>query len=180
MRLVATIALAGLALHAAAVAGADAPKIDRADFVKVSQSVDNGLHALWPDYPMELVGVTHAVYIRGFGAVLTGEVNLAPGHNPTPFHPNTTKQDIAITRKQKLERMDGLKKAMEQLLVKSAKDLREVPDSEEVALALSLFYWHWEDRTGLPDQIVMHASRKALLDAKDGASLAAAVHVEEY
>jgi hypothetical protein len=32
-------------------------------------------------------------------------------------------------------------------------------------VSLSLFYWTWENREGLPAQIVMHAPRKALLEA---------------
>jgi hypothetical protein len=34
-----------------------------------------------------------------------------------------------------------------------------------VAVGLSLFYWKWENRDGLPAQIVMHAQRKALLQS---------------
>jgi hypothetical protein len=32
-------------------------------------------------------------------------------------------------------------------------------------VGLSLFYWKWENRDGLPAQIVMHAPRKTLLQS---------------
>jgi hypothetical protein len=182
MRIAVILAAAGaLAAQAASTVGAQPAKIDRAVFTKVSEGLDNGFRALWPDNPLEVVGVTHAVYIHGYGVVLSGELNLAPGLNTTPFHPTITKQDVARTRQTKMDRMGALRNAMQDLLVKSAAQLRDVPDNEEIALAVVLFYWHWEDRSGLPDQLVVHASRKALLAAgTDKAAVASAVHFEEY
>ena len=181
MKFALMVALAAFTLQAASRAGDAPPKIDRAAFLKASEGIDNGFRGLWPEYPLELVGVTHAVYIRGYGAVLTGEVNLAPGLNTTPFHPAITKEDIARTRNKKVERMPGLRSAMQNLLVKSAAELHDVPDNEEVALAISLFYWRWEDRSGLPEQIVMHAPKKVLVAAaKDKSSLGSLVRIDEY
>ncbi len=175
------IALTALTVQAASTAG-DAPlKLDRDAFAKASFTVDNGFRTLWPDYPLELVGVTQAVYIKGYGAVLAGEVNLAPGLNINPFHPTISKDDVTRTRTKKVERMPGFRTAMEDLLVKSAAELHDVPDNEEVALAISLFYWRWEDRAGLPDQVVMHGTRKALIAAaKDKAALSSVVRIDEY
>jgi hypothetical protein len=51
--------------------------------------------------------------------------------------------------------------AMRAMLVDSARSLDSVPADEQVAVGLSLFYWKWENREGLPAQIVMHAPRKA-------------------
>lgn len=175
------MALTALTVQAASTAG-DAPlKLDRTAFSRASDTVDNGFRGLWPDYPLELVGVTQAVYIRGYGAVLAGEVNLAPGSNINPFHPTITKEDITRTRVKKVERMPGFRSAMQDLLARSAVELHDVPDNEEVALAVSLFYWRWEDHAGLPDQVVMHATKKALVAAaKDKAALGSIVRVDEY
>ena len=180
MKFVLMMAFTALTLQAA-TAG-DAPvKLDRLAFAKASDTVDFGFRSLWPYYPLELVGVTQAVYIKGYGAVLAGEVNLAPGLNINPFHPTITKDDIARTRTKKVERMPGFRNAMQDLLVKSAAELRDVPDNEEVALAISLFYWRWEDRAGLPDQVVMHGTKKALVAAaRDKAALSSAVRIDEY
>src|SRR5438128_1224654 len=72
MRLAVTIALGALTLAAASRAD-EPPKLDIAAFTKVSTSVDNRFKTLWPDYPADLVGVTHTVYIHGYGAVITAE-----------------------------------------------------------------------------------------------------------
>jgi hypothetical protein len=163
-----------------AASRADEPlKLDRAAFTKVSTNVDNRFRTLWPDYPADLVGVTHTVYIRGYGAVITGEVNLAPTSGITPFHQTITKDDKERAHQKKVQRMVELKNAMQTLLVQSAAELRDVPDNEEIALAVSLFYWVWEDKSGLPQQVVMHGPKKALATAaKD--KLATIVRFEEY
>ncbi len=59
--------------------------------------------------------------------------------------------------------MAALRTTMRTMLVDSARSLDAVPSDEQVAVGLSLFYWTWEKRDGLPAQVVMHAPRKALL-----------------
>jgi len=162
MKTLVFIALAAIGVQAGSRA-ADAPM--RQDRDTVVKAVDNRFQDLFPDYPVEILGVTQMVYIKGYGAVLSGELNLAPGSNITPFHPTISKQDVERTRTKKAERIPALREAMQQLLISSAKSLTNVPDNEEVVLGVSLFYWHWEDRAGLPDQIVMHAPKKMLLAA---------------
>lgn len=173
------VTLGVLTLQAAS--RADEPlKIDREAFAKVSLSVDNKFKTLWPEFPADLVGVTHTVYIRGYGAVITGEVNLAPSAGVTPFHQTITKQDVASAHQKKVQRMPELRTAMQALLVESAAQLRDVPDNEEVAIAVALFYWHWEDRSGLPDQVVMHAPKKALATAAKDSTLGSVVRIDVY
>ena len=178
MKLALMIALGVLTVEAASRAD-EPPKLDRAAFTKVSNSVDNRLRTLWPDYPAELVGVTHTVYIRGYGAVVTGEVNLAPSSGITPFHQTITKDDKERAHQKKMQRMPELKSAMQALLVQAAADLRDVPDNEEIAIAVSLFYWVWEDKSGLPEQVVMHAPKRVLATAAKDKTLGS-VRVEEY
>ena len=172
------VALGALTLQAAS--RADEPlKLNRAAFTRVSDSADNRYKSLWPDYPADLVGVTRTVYIRGYGAVVTGELNLAPSSGITPFHQTITKDDVARAHQKKVQRMPELRNAMQALLLQTASELHDVPDNEEVAIAVSLFYWVWEDRAGLPDQIVVHASKKALATvAKD--KLSSVVRIDEY
>ena len=67
---------------------------------------------------------------------------------------------------------------MRSMLVDSARSLDSVPADEQVAVGLSLFYWTWENREGLPAQIVMHAPRKDLLQAAKAEQ--APVALEEF
>jgi len=172
--------LAALTLQAGTRAG-DAPKIDYATMARVADGVDNTFRGLWPEFQAEPIGVAQFIYIRGYGAVLTAKVNLSPGNGVTPFHPQITTVDKTRTRKMKQDRMPALRAAMLDLLAKSATQLRDVPDNEEIALGVTLFYWVWEDRTDLPDQVVMHATKKALLAAgQDKAAVTAAVRTDVF
>jgi hypothetical protein len=175
------IVVAALTLLAGSSAG-DAPqKIGYANMAKVADGVDNTFRGLWPEFQAEPIGVAQFIYIRGYGAVLTAKVNLSPGNSVTPFHPQITSVDKARTKKMKVDRMPALKTAMLDLLAMSAAQLRDVPDNEEIALGVTLFYWVWEDRTDLPDQVVMHATKKALLAAgQSKAALAAAVRMDVF
>jgi hypothetical protein len=53
---------------------------------------------------------------------------------------------------------------MRESLVVSAGMLDTVPANEQVVISVSLPRYHWEDTTGLPAQIVMQASRNALVN----------------
>lgn len=169
----------GVLTVAAASRADEPPKIDRAAFAKLSNDVDNRLRSMWPDYPAELVGVTHVVYIKGYGAVVTGEVNLAPSSGISPFHQTITADDKSRAHQKKVQRMPELRSAMQALLIQAASDLRDVPDTEEIAIAVSLFYWVWEDKSGLPEQVVMHAPKKTLMGAQKDKTLAG-LRVEQY
>ncbi|MBV9769805.1 MAG: hypothetical protein JOZ32_09560 [Bryobacterales bacterium] len=144
---------------------ADSPKVNRSMIEGMQHSLDRKLSGLWPQDPAEVLGVAQGMYIQGYGAVFQGELNLAPAAGITPFHPSATADEIRRTREKKLERLAILRNAMRAMLVDSARSLDSLPADEQVAVGLSLFYWKWENRDGLPDQIVMHAPRKALLAA---------------
>jgi hypothetical protein len=161
------IAAVALLLLCALAGGsmADKPKVNRAMIEAMEHSLDHKLLGLWPQDPVELVGLSQGTYIQGYGAVFLGEVNLAPATGISPFHPTVGADEIRRTRDKKLQRMVALRSSMRAMLVDSARSLDSLPADEQVAVGLSLFYWTWENREGLPAQIVMHAPRKALLQS---------------
>ena len=163
MRIAAIVALLLCALPAGSMA--DKPKVNRAMIEAMEHSMDRKLSGLWPADPVEVVGLTQGAYIDGYGAIFMGEVNMAPAAGITPFHPTVKPDEIKRTRDKKLQRMAQLKTAMREMLVDSARSLDAVPADEQVAVGISLFYWTWENREGLPAQIVMHAPRKVLLQS---------------
>jgi len=148
---------------------ADKPKVNRGMIDAMEKSIDSKVQALWPDDPAEVVGLTQGAYIHGYGAVFMNEINMAHSTPPSPFHPTITPEETKRTHDKKAARIAKLREAMQQMLVDSAKSLDAVPGDEQVAVSVSLFYWNWENREGLPAQIVMHAARKQLLEAKAGA-----------
>jgi hypothetical protein len=157
---------------------ADSPKVNRGMIEAMERSLDHKLSGLWPQDPVEMVGLSQGTYIRGYGAVFLGEVNLAPAAGITPFHPSVNADEIRRTHEKKMQRMATIRTAMRAMLVDSARSLDSVPADEQVALGLSLFYWKWENRDGLPAQIVMHAPRKALLQSSGAEP--ASIATEEF
>jgi len=144
---------------------ADGPKVNRGMIEAMQHSLDNKLAGLWPQDPAEVLGLSQGTYIPGYGAIFLGEVNLAPAAGISPFHPSVSADEVRRTHEKKVQRMAAIRNAMRGMLVDSARSLDSVPADEQVAVGLSLFYWKWENRDGLPAQIVMHAQRKALLQS---------------
>jgi hypothetical protein len=159
------IALVALLALCALPGVADSPKVNRGMIEAMQHSLDNKLSGLWPQDPAEVIGPTEGTYIQGYGSVFLAEVNLAPAAGISPFHPAVSADEVRRTREKKLQRMAALRTAMRAMLLDSARSLDSVPADEQVAVGLSLFYWKWENRDGLPAQIVMHAPRKVLLQS---------------
>jgi hypothetical protein len=132
--------------------------------------------------PFMLLGNTRGIYLEGYGAVFTAEVNLVSSNIRNPFMPAPTKFDITRLRIKKSDRLNVLKKHMREALIGAGASLDAVPPEEQIVVGVTLFYFNWEDRTGLPSQVVMSAPRKALLEANrgNGAPLTAALRLQEF
>jgi len=178
MKIAAIVSLALCALPAGSMA--DKPKVTRTMVEAMEKSVDGRLQNLFAPDSAEIVGVTQGAYISGYGAVFMSEVNLAPAPGISPFHPTVKPDEIKRTHDKKVERIAALRNTMRDILVDTAASLDSVPPDEQVALGISLFYWTWENRDGLPAQIVMHAPKKLLLQAKAGTADKGAIVSEEF
>ena len=163
--------------------GAERPRAGRAAVAAMEKSIDRRLETV-VESPFLLLGMTRGVYLEGYGAVFTAEVNLASGPTISPFRPNVTKDDVVKLRLKKLGRLPALKSAMREALVAAASSLDTVPAEERLVVGVSLFCFSWEDSSGLPSQIVMQAPRRTLLDfqtnRRDRSTLEAAVQVQEF
>jgi hypothetical protein len=130
------------------------------------------------------VGLTQGAYITGYGIVFMGEVNLAPSAGITPFHQSITKEEIARIRQKNIDRLPKLKQVMQDTLLSSSAFLDGLGSEDQIAVAISLFHFNWENVTGVPSQIVMHGPKKTLLAIHSGraerSTLAAALTVEEF
>jgi hypothetical protein len=157
-------------LVAAAVAIlAAAPRVSREALHVMELSVDRRIQTLSADAPFELLGNTRGLYLEGYGAVFTAEVNLSQSNNISPFQPTIPKEYVDKLRLRKLERVPVLKKCMQDEMVALAASLDAVPANEQIVLSVTLYYYRkWEDTTGLPSQIVMQAERQRLVDVQLG------------
>jgi predicted metalloprotease with PDZ domain len=147
--------------------------------VSMQKSIDGRLSHLWPDEPFFVLGTTHGVYLNGYGAVFTAEVNLVTAPI-SPFMPTPTKEMVDRHHQRKLERVPQLKQAMRELLAQTAASLDTLADTDHVVLAVSLTSYAWEP-AGLPSQIVMQGQKGALVAARNaGTQLDSVIKAEEY
>jgi hypothetical protein len=158
--------MTGLAIVLALLFGAQAPpatRITRAVLSGLEKNFDHRFQKASVTDPSELLGSTRGVYLEGYGVVFSAELNLIVTPNLNPFHQVFTAQEKARIHERKLERLPLLKQNMRELLIASAVSLENLPPSEQVVLAVTLFRYSWEDASGLPAQIVMQAERQKLL-----------------
>lgn len=168
------IAFIGVALCLAAP-----PKVSRAQLKVLEVGFDQRIGRANIDDPFDLLGATRAIYMDGFGVVLSTEVNLVVGPAITPFRPKLTSDEVEKLRQRKLARLPQLKQLMRDMMITSATTLKSMPIEEQVVLGSHLFFYSWEDRKDLPEQLVLKASRKALLEVEAGRAKIEAVVQEQ-
>jgi hypothetical protein len=175
-----------LALFAATSAWAGTPKspVSRTAIAEMEKSIDERFTNILPENPYGVLGLTRGVYLEGYGAVFSLEMNLVPGVSITPFYPRMTPEKVKATHQTKLERLKQLHQTMRDVLMDTAARLTVVPEGEQIVLVVNLFSHAWENTKGVPGQLVMQARRQVLLDLKAGrgdrAKLEAAVQVREF
>jgi hypothetical protein len=173
-----------LLVIAASAMASDAPRVPRNTLAATERKLDNSFTRLWSDNPFVVLGPTRGVYLEGYGAVFTAEVNLVAGPVLGIMTPPMTKQDIAIHKQKKIARIPELKKALAKALaeVAASPEMATVPPEEQIVLVAFLSHFPWEDLDGLPAQIMMQGSKKQLMDAQHlgGAALESAIHAMQY
>ena len=160
--------MTGFAIILALLFGAQAAqpppsRITRAALSGLENNFDGRFQRANATDPFDLLGTTRAVYLDGYGVVFSAELNLIVTPNLNPFHQVFTSAEKARIHERKLQRLPLLKQNMREMLIASAVSLENLPPSEQVVLAVTLFHYSWEDSSGLPAQIVMQAERQKLL-----------------
>jgi hypothetical protein len=156
-------------------------KVTRPSMRSMEKSIDQSLSTLWPDNPVTVVGPTRAVYLEGYGAVLTAELSLA-NEGVSLMHPNLTPQDKALVVKKKTERVPQLEKALKEALVGAAASLDTVPPSEQMVIQVVLDRFTWEEDPKYPAEMIVQGQRQKLLDVKraNGAGIDTAIRITEH
>ena len=161
-------------------AGPEQARAAMVSIVSQQRSIDGKLAHIWPDEPFFVLGTTHGVYLQGYGAVFTAEVNLATAP-VSPLMPVPTQEMINNHHQKKMARVPELERVMRELLVQTAASMSTLSDTDNVVIAVSLTSYSWEP-TGLPSQIIMQAPKGALMNAKgaDGTQLASLIKSEVF
>ncbi len=113
--------------------------------------------------PFRLMGASSSVYLDGYGVVFTVPLDLIFTPGITPMHLEITPKERQDVRTRKLAQLPALRLAARDMLRTAASSLSAAPENQKVAIAMRLFYFSWEDRTGLPSQVVISADRKSAL-----------------
>jgi hypothetical protein len=152
--------------------------VSRQSLESLERGFDRTLVGVDVNEPFDIIGLTRGLYLDGFGVVLTTETNLVMS-TFSPFATTPDKAGIARLHQKKTVRLQILRKAMHDQLLLAGSTLKTVPPNEQVVLAVTLLYKNYEQRDGLPDQIVMQAPRQTLLDISAGRETDAAIKVQE-
>ena len=117
--------------------------------------------------PFALLQDVKGIYLPRFGVAFHMEVNLLPlrGLNPFDLRPYT-EEELRQARESKLARIRQLKDRLSELLAQHGAELSAIPAEQYVAVVVHLFNMPSEKTDGLPKQLVIEASRQALLDFK--------------
>src|SRR5579871_1729890 len=124
------------------------PRVTRAALSGVEKACDGRL--AYSADAFDLLGPTRGVYLEGYGAVFSTELNLIVSPNLSPFHQSFSKIETTRIHDRKVERLAVLKQKMREIMIASASSLETMPASEQVVFAVTLFHYSWEDYSGLP------------------------------
>jgi len=170
-----------LAFTAVAFTAVTTPAVTRKAIRAMEDSLDKRFGSMWPDTPLAVVGPARGVYLEGYGAIFTTELNLA-GEGISLMHTFLTPQEKALVVKKKNERVPQLRKALQEALIGTAASLDTMPPEEQVVIQVILDRFTWEDAPSYPAEMIVQATRQKLLDLKraNGAGADTAIRVTEH
>jgi hypothetical protein len=136
---------------------AAAKRVDLSGIPKMESLFEQKLRGLDTTDPMELLGACSGVYLSGYGLVFTIPLSLVKPPEFSPFTSAYTPQKAEVVHKRKLAHLPALRKALSEMLIDGAKAFPALPPNEKIVVAARLFYLDYEDKTGLPNQMVVSA-----------------------
>jgi hypothetical protein len=138
-------------------------RIPLSAFVNIERTFDAKVSAMASDNlgPVDLLGATRGVYLDGFGVVFTTEMGLIQTPTINPFNTTITEAQKDRVQAAKIKRLPALKNAIVETLRVIAASLTQVPEDQQVVLAVRLDYSSWEKTAGLPGLITARADRRS-------------------
>lgn len=119
------------------------------------------------EQPFSLLQDTKGSYLPNFGVVFHLEMNLHPLRLISPFDMRPyTPEELRKARADKLQRIEGLKDRLSELLLEQGAKLTALPPEQRIAVVVHLFNLPSEQSDDLPTQLVMETSRQTLLDSQ--------------
>jgi hypothetical protein len=167
--LISSLTVVGVAVGAVA----DSPPPVRRAVIRAAElSLKDRLVRIFPDAPISVTGEPRGVYIDGFGAIFTAEMQPV-SDGASLMHSILRPEEKAQVIAKKKARIPELEKGLKQALVETAASLDPVPLDEQVVLEVVIDRFLWEDGSGYPAELIVQAPRRKLLDLKRAGSPAA-------
>jgi hypothetical protein len=155
---------ATIALCAGAVYG-DRLRPTKAMLTAFEKQFVGNVLAATKDSTVTFVDPPRAYYLDNFGIMMACEVSPVPGYGPTMFGPLNPEQ-IQLHHHKVEERLPILREQMKLALFDGATRFEALDDNDRLAVAVTVYHFAWENTTGIPSQIVIQGTRKALLEAR--------------
>src|SRR5437667_3726524 len=129
-------------------------------FVLLEKGFDTKLATLaGVDEPVDVLGLTRGIYLDGYGVFFSADVSLVVTPERNPFRREISKELAAHVRQRRVERLPLLKTAMKEMVRKIATTFTQIPASQQVVVAVRLYYGSWEDSRRMPAAISAAPSR---------------------
>lgn len=155
------LALTGLACAQTAAA---VPGPPRAEVKAVERLCDKSIETYGID-TIEQITHARALYIEGYGVLISFEVNLARVSPLVGFAGGLSKAQKDRIRENKMKRLPEFRQFLEGLLLEAVKPLEHLSPEDNLLVSVDLDYTNYEDSDGLPEMISLSAKKKDLLDA---------------
>ena len=165
--------LVGILLVGASIS----PRVSRNNLAGLETMADQKLIALEVNKPGKLLGATRGVYLDGYGAVFTTEVDLIAFAAPNPFRPAYNRAEVAKLKLRSRAVLNFEAANAGIARTHGSGSGRSADKNEQIAIAVTIPYWPWEESTGMPRQILMQATKSAL---QNPATLNTSLRVQEF
>jgi hypothetical protein len=143
---------------------AGAGRIPLGTFVALERGFDVKLAAMADgNGPVDLLGATRGIYLDGYGVVFTTEMGLIMTPTINPFNSTITPEQKNRVHSAKITRLPALKKAVTEMVKNAATSLSQVPETQQIVVAVRLDYLNWENTTGLPGLVLARADRRSAM-----------------
>jgi hypothetical protein len=129
--------------------------------VSLEKEMDGRIASTGGSDPCVIWGASRGVYLNGVGAIFTAEVELANTPGAAAMFQAIGPEQKAKILKNKQAHLPLLEQTVRDAALSLASNpALKLADTDQIVVAVRLWYRPWEDKTGLPGQIVARIERR--------------------
>ena len=152
------------ATHSTGAVESGPTHVSLSSLAALSRGFDREFQMATVSDPIDVLGATRGIYLEGFGAVFTTELDLIRTPQLSPFRTTGfSDEEKARIRQRKQTNITYVKRLMSAMLQSAAKQLVGMPEDQQIVVAVEFLYLPYEDTAGLPGQMIVKATRHAIL-----------------